>query len=156
MRIILYKCNAENNRINKEDYINSAFQLEGTLKTTTSPINPVIMIEKSNPVEFGYNYMYIYEFKRYYFINDTISVKNNLWEIHAHVDVLFTWRADILSNSAILERTENLSDANLYIDDGSFVMDSHKRNMVIPYTSGFNDNGEFILICAGGSGLNAG
>ena len=77
MRIILYKCNAENNRINKEDYIYSAFQLEGTLKSSTSPINPVIMIEKSNPVEFGYNYMYIYEFKRYYFINDIIIKKGN-------------------------------------------------------------------------------
>ena len=150
MQISLFTCVAENERVDKTDYISNRFVIDGTFKNPASVIDPVILIEKTNPAIQHYNYMYIEQFQRYYFINNIISMRNNLWEIQAHVDVLYTWRAAISQMKAVIDKTENSSDANLYIDDGGFVMDARKYNKVIPFSTGLDLNGEFILICAGG------
>lgn len=149
-QINLFTCTSERNRIDKSDYISNRFTMEGALRNESSVTNPVILIEKTNPVSVKYNYMYIEEFKRWYFIDDIVSVRDKLWEIHASVDVLYSFKNDILSTYCILEKAENEDDANLYLDDGSFVLDSRKYNTVIPFPSGLNDNGSYILICAGG------
>lgn len=150
MQIDLFTCTAERNRVNKSEYISNRFTMNGTIKIPTSAMNVVIEIEKTNPVKYGYNYMYINEFGRYYFIDDIKTVSNNRWIITASVDVLFSFMADILSTSAIIDKTENELNANLYLDDGSFVMDSRKYNQVKEFPNGLNENGSYILICAGG------
>ena len=152
MQISLFTCTAENERVDKTDYITNRFVMDGAFRNESSVVDPVIVIEKTNPSEFLYNYMYIPAFKRWYYINDYISVRNNLWEIHAHVDVLYTWRASISEMKAVIDKTQSGADANLYMDDGSFVMDSRKYNKVITFPYGLSQNGEFILICAGGQG----
>ena len=149
MRISLYVCTAENNRVDKTDYISSAFNMNGTLREESSIIDPVIVVEKTNPAIQRYNYMYIAEFGRWYYIRDIVSRTNKIWEIHAHVDVLYTWGADIKQNKCVIEKAAS-GDANLYLDDGSFVMDSHKYNTITPFPYGFDDSGNYILICAGG------
>lgn len=151
MRIVLYTCTAETNRVDKEDYITNAFQLEGTLRSETSALDPVIKIEKTNPLAYNYNYMFIKDFHRFYFITNIIHIRNNLWEIHAHVDVLYSWMTDIKKSRAVIDRTSSFDLANLYLDDGSFVMDSHKYNTVKSFSNGFNNNSSNILICAGGT-----
>lgn len=150
MQIDLFVCKAERNRVNKSEYLTSRFTMSGTLKKSTSTTNVIIEVEKSNPVMYNYNYMYIAEFKRYYYIDDIVNISNNRWEIHASVDVLYSFKNDILLTSAIIDKTETEKAGNLYLDDGSFVMDSRKYNEVKEFPSGLNENGSYILICAGG------
>lgn len=154
MRIILYTCNAEYNRINKSQYLSREFQLEGILKEESSVIDPVILIEKTNPAKYNYNYMYIPEFNRWYHIQNIEHVRNKLWRINAHVDVLYTWGGDIKSSKCILEKSQNDGVSNVYLNDGSFIMDSRKYLLTIPFQTGLNENGELILICAGGSPIS--
>ena len=94
--------------------------------------------------------MYIEEFDRYYFIDEIVSVRNKLWTIRASVDVLMSFRTDILESMIIADKIEDEVAANLYLDDGSFVMDSRMYNEVKEFPSGLNENGTYILICAGG------
>lgn len=150
MQIDLFTCKAERNRVNKSDYISNRFTLQGNIKSSTSVTNIVIEIAKSNPVIYEYNYMYIGEFNRYYYIDDITNVSANRWIITASVDVLFSFMNDILETNAIIEKVENEVTANLYLDDGSFVMDSRKYNEIKEFPSGLNENGSYILICAGG------
>lgn len=150
MQIDLFTCTAERNRVNKTDFISNRFTMDGTIKQPTSAMNVVIEIEKTNPVKFGYNYMYISEFNRYYFIEDIQSLGNKRWLITASVDVLFSFMSDILTTTAIIDKSESESNANLYLDDGSFVMDSRKYNEIKEFPNGLNENGSYILICAGG------
>lgn len=152
MQISLFNYSKERNRINKTDYLTDRFVMNGNLKDKTSVTNPTILVEKTNPSKYGYNYLYIPEFERYYFIDDIVQVRNKLWEISAHVDVLFSFMEDILKNKAIIEKAENLTDANLYLNDGSFVTDSRKSNEVLSFANGLSTNGTYILICAGGNG----
>ena len=150
MQINLFKCTAENERVDKSNFIVQRFVMEGTLRKESSVIDPIITIEKTNPAKLNYNYMYIEEFGRYYYINNIISVRNKAWEIHAHVDVLFTWRADINQMECIADKLEDGDIANTYFDDGSYIMDCRNSIMVKEFPNGLNENGEYILICAGG------
>ena len=70
------------------------------LKDNTSVLDPVIIIQTSDNI-YTYNYMYISDFGRYYFINDIVSLNNNRWMIKAHVDVLETYKVPILNNNAV-------------------------------------------------------
>lgn len=150
MELNLFTCTAENERVDKTDYITNRFVMNGSLRDQSSVIDPVIMIEKNNPTLYDYNYMYIPEFKRWYYINDIISVRNSLWEIHAHVDVLYTWGADIKRMNGVADKLEDILNANVYFDDGSFIMDSRNDIEVKEFPNGLNENGSYILICAGG------
>jgi len=156
MQISLFTYTKEKERVNKSDFLTNRFPLNGCLKNETSVIEPVILIEKTNPALYDYNYLYIEDFKRFYFITGIKQIRHNLWEISAKCDVLYSFMSDILANKCIIDKAENSPDANLYLNDGSFVTDSRKYNEVIPFASGLSLNGSYILICAGGNGNNGG
>lgn len=150
MQIQIMRCTAEKNRINKSAYITNVFSIEGNIIENCDIQNPVITIEKTTqPLKSGYNYMYIPEFKRYYYIT-WVNVTATMWEIRGSIDVLYTYMGDILNNKAIIDKSEDVSKSNLYINDGSFVMDARKYNQVLEFPSGFSSSGYNILICAGG------
>lgn len=150
MQVILYTCTAERNRVDKSGFISNRFTMEGTIKHPTSAMNIELEIEKTNPVKYNYNYMYISEFNRYYFIDDIENLGLSRWVIRASVDVLYSFMGDILSTRAIIDKSEDENNANLYLDDGSFIMDTRKYNEVKEFPNGLNENGSYILICAGG------
>lgn len=150
MQIDLFTCKCERNRVDKTEYLTNRFTLSGSLRKQTSATNLSIDIEKTNPLTYDYNYMYIGEFDRYYFIDDISSVRNKLWTIEASTDVLMSFKNDILNSNVIIDKVENELVANLYLDDGSFVMDSRKYNEIKEFPNGLNETGQFILICAGG------
>ena len=54
------------------------------------------------------NYCYISDFNRYYYIDDIVSIANNLWEISLDCDVLYTYKDKIIENDAFIDRQENL------------------------------------------------
>lgn len=150
MQINLFTCNAERNRVDKSNYFSNRFTLDGAFRSETSAMNIIFDVEKTNPLKYNYNYMYIAEFDRYYFITDISTIRNNIWRIEGEVDVLMSFRDDILSSTCIIDKVENEGHANLYLDDGSFVMDSRKYNEIKEFPNGLNNNGTYILICAGG------
>lgn len=120
------------------------------LKDSTSVIKPVIQIQSSDSGIPTYNYMYIEAFSRYYFIDDIVSINNNLWEISGHVDVLETYKNDILGNSAILENSEKKAINKYLYDPDVFLVNCKHKTDIINFPSGLLDTGEFILITAGG------
>lgn len=90
-----------------------------TLKEGTSILRPVLILASTSQAPItGYNYMYISDFGRYYFIDDVKSIHNNMWEVSAHVDVLETYKTAILANSAVIRR--QTAQYNLYLDDPEF------------------------------------
>ena len=120
------------------------------LKDSTSVIKPVIRLRSSDSDIPSYNYMVIPALGRSYFIDDIVSVNNNVWEVSGHVDVLETYQNDILGNSAIIENTE-VKDKNMYLyDPDVFKVNCKHLTDIINFPSGLLDTGEFILITAGG------
>lgn len=145
MHITLYKTKSENNRVNKA--IREPLALEGTLKEECDVLNPVITFELDDPTV--YNYVYIEEFHRYYFIVNIDNIRNNIWRLSLKCDVLFTYRSGIKKLSAVIDKQEGTGYTTEYYNDGSFKVREDNFIEVHNYDNGFNDEGEFILLTAG-------
>lgn len=117
------------------------------LKDATSILKPTIEISSSSNLS-GFNYMYISDFGRYYFIDDIVSTHNNRWEISAHVDVLETYKTEILTNSAVVRRQQ--TQYNLYLDDPDFHAYNYERIQTIKFPANtFNKALNYVLVVNG-------
>lgn len=117
------------------------------LKDATSILRPTIEVSSSSNLS-GFNYMYISDFSRYYFIDDIVSTHNNRWEISAHVDVLETYKTAILANTAVIKRQE--SQYNLYLDDPDFMSYNYDRIQTIKFpTNNFAKLLKYVLVVNG-------
>jgi hypothetical protein len=102
--INLYKNSAESMRVDKSNYLTLVSTINGTLREEASLINPIITIQYNDVPNF--NYIYIPIFNRYYYIEEIINIRNNLWEIHMAVDVLMSYKTQIKQQTAIVERQQ--------------------------------------------------
>lgn len=147
--IVFYKNNSQKNRLDKD--LTLVQTVSGALRSSCSIINPVIQIYEPNNLFFmNANYLFIQTFGRYYFINNIISVKNNLFEIHAHVDVLSTYKTEIRANDAVIARNEN--KYNLLLQDNDFCVYNNRIAYTQNFPSGLT-NDSFILSLAGSTWL---
>ena len=110
--INLYVNTAENDRVDKTNYLNQVGTLVGVFKEETSVMNPQIIIEYG---VIDFNYIYIPLLNRYYYINEIISVRNNLWRIKLNCDVLMSFKTEILNLECYISRNEYKN--NPYIED---------------------------------------
>lgn len=145
MKIQLCINHSENNRIKKQ--ITTGETLSGNLRNESNIVNPVILVSTSNPA--GYNYAYIPEWKRYYYIKDITSVRTGIWKLQLQSDPLMSFSSQILVCSGILEETTNTGKSN-YLRGRNWVALEKSKTDIVTFPAGLNDNGEFILITAGG------
>lgn len=137
--------------INKlEKNPNLVATVNGTLRNETEVVDPVILIEMADFP--NCNYLTIDAFNRSYFIRDVRAVRNNIWEVHAHVDVLMSFKQQILGNRVLVCRNENKFD--LYLNDGVFKAKQNSRIGYLAFPNGFT-HFNYILLAAGGSTQNS-
>lgn len=144
MTITLLTNNSENNAVNKD--VTTLAELTGTLREQTSIMDPEILMEGIDDYIPLLNYAHIAEFGRYYFVTNIQSVRNGLWRLSMHVDALYTFREQIMQNSAIIERNE--IEYDLLLNDGLFQTQQNPRIAQYPFPSGFN-TWNFVLAVAG-------
>lgn len=118
------------------------------LKDDVSILKPVFKVKDVRSI-ITYNYLYCPDLMRYYFIDDIVSINNNLWEISAHVDVLETYKNKILANKAIVKRQSN--KFNTYLNDSEWDVFSYDDVITLQFSnSGFAKALEYLLVVAGG------
>lgn len=143
MTITLYNNASDNNVVHKT--ITQTAALTGTLKNETNVVNPVVIIQSATPVV-G-NYAYIPAFGRYYYVNEVKCIRNEIYEIKMHVDVLMSF--NLSSIQGILSESEK-DEINRYLPSRGFVINSKHKTDIVPFPNGLNATGEYILITAGG------
>lgn len=102
--IAIYHNTAEPNRVDKTSFLTLVNTLWGALREECSIITPSILIKATSLPSF--NYAYIPEFNRFYFVTGITSVRTGLWRIDLNVDVLMTYKSGILDLSAVIGRQE--------------------------------------------------
>ena len=132
MDIIFY--NNTSPKIALDKTLTNATTLTGSLREQCSLIDPVINVESANV--FNFNYCYIADFGRYYFIKEVTSVRNGLWRVVMHVDVRSSFKTEIRNNEPILERSENLY--NLYIPDELLTIEQDNWNSTYEFPGTFD------------------
>ena len=103
-----------------------------TLKDDTSILEPVIRLQTSNNVK-PYNYAYIADFGRYYFVTDIVSSKG-FWEISLKVDTLASEKTGIGAMAPYVLRSASVSDE--YILDTAYPADSYITTFISNPISG--------------------
>lgn len=148
MEITLYTNESEKNKLEKT--LDHPILLEGTLRDESSIINPIILISsEKEDIPYMYNYAYIPAFGRYYFITDIESVRTGIWRVSMHVDVLMSYKEQIKNLNVIINNSEQ-TGANNYLSGNQWITNVKNTTNIVNFPNGLNDNGEFILITAGG------
>lgn len=145
MDITLCVNHSEKNKLGKT--LTNLTVFSGSLKSETSAINPVILMEIENPT--GFNYAHIPEFGRYYFIDNIVAVRTGLWQISMKVDVLNSFKTNILGIPVILSDSTD-TGKELYLSGKVWKSKVKELTDIVNFPNGLSDNGYFILITAGG------
>lgn len=128
--------------------------LEGILKEPVDYYSPEIMVKTrmiSNLEGFNYNYMYIPNFKKYYYINGFEVINSDLFRIKdVKEDVLMSLKSAFELVDCIVDKSESDIVGDKYINDGSFITSAKTIDQIYNYPNGFNDTPDYILITAGG------
>ena len=144
--ISLFKTASENNRVVKA--LTNEKQLSGELRNQTSVLKPTIRIESADNIS-GYNYCYISEFGRYYYITDIVSVRTNCFIIYLRCDVLMSYSAQIKSLRPIIEREEVGQSSGLI--DNDMPININKKVQKYYFPKGFTKDIQYVLITSGGA-----
>lgn len=117
------------------------------LKDDVSILKPVFKVRDVRSI-ITYNYLYCPDLQRYYFIDDIVSVHNDLWEISCHVDVLETYKNGILGQTAVIKRQQN--KYNLYLNDPDFMTYNNDTIQTKKFSdSAFTKNLAYVLVVNG-------
>lgn len=145
MEVIFYYNLSDDRAINKS--LAGAESFEGIVRDEVNVMSPVIRFENDGVLR--YNYAYIPELQRYYSIKERVCYRQGIWDVYFDVDVLMSFRNDILHLDAVVDKQASSAIGNEYIDDGSLVSENVMFQTVYDFPKGFNDTGEYILITAG-------
>lgn len=147
MDVYFYFNQSDDRVINKRLLEMDGNKFEGVPRGEISVMNPVIRFESDEILR--YNYAYIPELQRYYSVVDRTAFREGVWDIALAVDVLMSFRRDILDLNVVVDKQSMGSNGNEYIDDGSLVTENVMFQTLYEFPGGFNDTGEYILITAG-------
>ena len=142
MNIILYKMSCEDNRIDKTSFLTYVLEYNGSLRTETSLLNPQIDIQHGGKTDFTqFNYAYIEDFNRYYFIDDITSVRTYISRLHLRCDVLMSYVHSIGQLPCIVARTSNEEYVSKDLTDSNTpVLPTYDKQLVFGYKLPYIDN----------------
>lgn len=107
MDLTFYKQSATPNRVDKRGYLTEVGILSGViLKAETNLMRPTFIL-KTSPLVYNSNYLYCSFTKRYYYIRTVTAMSGGRIAIDCDIDVLFTYRAEILASSGWVVRSDS-------------------------------------------------
>lgn len=146
MNIRLGKNLSENNVVNKN--INWITTLECVVKGDISVEHPSVIVTYNDSL-IGVNYAEIEIYNRKYYCS-VKPLTGGRVQIDCICDVLYSFADDIRNLIAVVDKQSSGTVANEYVNDGSLIVQTNEFTRIHNFPNGFNEEGEFILICAGG------
>lgn len=105
MKIKLYNTRSTNNTIGK--VLTDELETEIRLKSATNIKTPIVLLFSENFPHF--NYAWLDDFNRYYFITNIESFPNHIYQLTLSIDVLETYKTDILNSSGFISKQETIN-----------------------------------------------
>lgn len=151
----IYKTKSAPNVVNKTLSEVVTFE-EVIFKEDTSLLNPTIIINGvSNASDYTIedigtsNYFSIPKVNRYYFITDITMMSGGRVAITGKVDVLMSFKTDILGSTQLIVRQEKKT--NNYLIDTDIPLSSKKQVIEHEFGDSIKDSGYYILAVNGGN-----
>lgn len=154
MTINLYTTTDDRRKLSKE--LTSVVNVENVnLLDDCNIKTPVFIL--SNAEWANANYLFCQEFNRYYFIDSVEYIAGNMIKLNCSVDVLMSFKNDILETTAIISRGGN--NYNVLIADNSIIAQANAVTVnkqfsgceLLPTIT--SENNSFVLTCFGGENI---
>lgn len=142
MQIEFYNTSSEVNRIGKT--LENKTTLSGSFKGEVDLRNPVMTV---NTNLLNFNYCYIPDLNRYYFIDKIEITRSNLFTINLHIDVLETYKEAIKKLNVIVSQSKNNPYYNGFVK-GVDVRTDYETKM---FANNFDEDGQIILLALYGA-----
>ena len=139
MTVIFYKYNDIKNKINKT--LSGGLTVNDVIIQNDFDITDFYLLIKNTTFSSEYNYCYIQDLGRYYFIESVEKMNGTIYKIRLTVDVLKSFSTQIENINAVITKSEN--------PDDNFVDCEKSENYtseVINLTDNFNHSGNLILV----------
>lgn len=115
MNINLYNTVSPRNKLNKT--LNLVADITGESTIAMDELNPNFIVSKGHLIGVqNSNYLYCTDTGKYYYIED-YTIENQTVRIKCKIDVLMTYKTQILSNTCTISRNEKVANAYL-LDNG--------------------------------------
>lgn len=135
MTVNLYSCTAENEVVDKTNYMSGNVSTNCEM-VNTDVLNPMLKLS-SNYLD--KNYVLIPEFEnRYYYVSSIEMLRGGHMLMNCHVDVLMTYKDVILQTECNIVRQENAPDNKLV--DNYCTVNVNKKNVITNIGKVFGDN----------------
>ena len=128
--LIFLKCTSDMDVIGKSWDEEHTLTVEGKLLFDQDMLTPKFVLQADT---LAYNYCYIPDFGRFYYVTKQLIKTGSLTEIHLQCDVLQSWKTQILSNKAVIERSANDSNVNAYFSDSMYWTQANKEVKTVPF-----------------------
>lgn len=144
--INFYSYNGHPNTVNKQ--LGEFTTIEGDLRQTFDVLRPTVTLRKHPRPTF--NYCYIPDLGRYYFVDRVSFEGNNAYELSLRVDVLKTYESEILEATGRVSESDN---PDPYISNRDTVYKSTPNFEKVPFseTGLLNENGGIIMVTLKGT-----
>ena len=119
----------------------------------SSILSPSIRIPTNQPGlaqnanVFDYNYIYIGQFGRYYYITNWVFNGDGTWTAFCHVDVLASWKTDIMASAGYVGRSESFNDP--YVQDKFYLAKNNAVTIRDTADTAFHYTPQFGVIVLG-------
>lgn len=107
MTAILYNNKSDNREINKN--IAEISTIDVTLYMDTNLLKPILKVKTFNN---NANYIYVPNLGRYYYI-DNCTLSNQCVYLHCSVDVLMSYKTELLNTECLISRSETDYNDNI-------------------------------------------
>ena len=140
--ITFYNNNSDKKCINKS--LSDATTISGNIKTqyTSSGISIDIDTAVAGIKPFQFNYMK-YD-NKFYYIDNVDFLSQNIIRMNCSVDLLESYKSQILKQTAVLERSQNIYSR--YIDDDKLVLNAYKRVQTKAFPVSFTPSSSYVIV----------
>ena len=134
----LYKNSSENNDVSKT--LTDEHKVTGYSRAVVDMLNPVI--ELAGIEVNSYNYCYVQELNRYYYIENINISPNGVYRLSMRIDVLMTYRDDIMASHGLITKNRDYNPYTGDVDaESRYTLENHE------FENGFDfTNGDFVLV----------
>lgn len=142
MEIITYSLTEDGHHIPK--HYTTVGTLIGSVRDAVDIENPTIRIDHAGTDTF--NYIYVPEFNRYYYVLDKVQVRTGITDLICHVDVLESFYRQFIYSPMIASRSD--STYNKFIPDGERVFQQDQLH-IYKNLGGFSGDFSMIMVTVG-------
>lgn len=141
MEINFYNYKGNPKTINKT--LGESTVISGRIWNDFNFITPIITLRKDNVSQF--NYCYIPDFKRYYFIEESTLVNKNEYVLKLSLDVLKTYESQIMESTGTATESDN-ADRHVSTRDTVYNRTPNFEKISFPIKGLLDATGSIIMI----------